>query len=240
MRKGQGESETQRSTNLTCSECLVSACWMNYLPAVWKNTMLSPINTTVSCRMGFPQGLVVKHLPANAGELGLIPGSGRYPKEWNGNSLQYSCLRNPMDRGAWWATIHQFSSVQSLSQVWFFVTPGLQHARLPCPSPTPRVYLNSCLLSQWSHPTISSSVVPFSSCLQSFQASGPFHMSQLFRSVGQSIGVSASTSILPVNIQDWLPLGWTGWISLQSKGLSRVLSNTTLLKQPFFSAQLSM
>ena len=230
MRKGQGESETQRSKNLTCSECLVSACWMNYLPAVWKNIMLSPINTTVSCRMGFPQGLVVKDLPANAGELGLIPGSGRYPKEWNGNSLQYSCLRNPMDRGAWWATIHQFSSVQSLSQVWFFVTPGLQHARLPCPSPTPRVYLNSCLLSQWSHPTISSSVIPFSSCPKSFPAPGSF----------QIIGVSASTSILPVNIQDWLPLGWTGWISQLSKGLSRVFSNTIVQKHQFFSAQLSL
>ena len=96
---------------------------------------------------------------------------------------------------------------------------GLQHARPPCPSPTPTVYPNSCPLSRWCHPTISSSVI-FSSCLPSFPASGSFQMSQLFALGGQSIGVSASTSVLPMNIQDWFPLGWTGWISLQSKGLS--------------------
>ena len=100
-----------------------------------------------------------------------------------------------------------------------------QHARPPCPSPTPGVHPNSCQLSQWCHPTIASSVVPFSSCPQSFPASGSFQMSQLFASGGQSIGVSASTSVLPLNTQDWSPLGWTGWISLQSKGLSRVFSN---------------
>ena len=105
---------------------------------------------------------------------------------------------------------------------------GLQHARLPCPSPTPRAYSNSCPLSQWYHPTISSAVVPFSSCLQSFPASGSFPMSQFFASGGQRIGTSASASVLPVNIQDWSPLGWTGWISLLSKGLSRVFSNTTI------------
>ena len=97
---------------------------------------------------------------------------------------------------------------------------GLQHARPPCPSPTPRVYSNSCPLSQWCHPTISSSVIPFSSHFQSFPASGSFQMSQNFTSGGQSIGVSASASVLPVNIRDWFPLGWTGWLSLQSKGLS--------------------
>ena len=97
---------------------------------------------------------------------------------------------------------------------------GLQHARPPCPSSTPGVYSNSCPLSRWCHPTVSSSVVPFSSCLQSFPASGSFLMSQFFTSGGQSIGVSASTSVLPMNIQDWFPLEWTGWISLQSKGLS--------------------
>ena len=113
---------------------------------------------------------------------------------------------------------------------------GLQHARPPCPSPTPRVYSNSCPLSQWCHPTISSSVIPFSSHLQSCPASGSFPMSQFFASGGQSIGVSASTSVLPMNIQDWCPLGWTGWISLQSKGLSRVLSSTTIGKHQFFSA----
>ena len=117
---------------------------------------------------------------------------------------------------------------------------GLQHARPPCPSPTLRVYPNSCPLSWWCHPTISSSVIPFSSCLQSFPASGSFPMSQLFASGGQSIGVSASTSVLPMNTQDRSPLGWTGWISLQSKGLSRVFSNTTVQKHQFFSAQLSL
>ena len=99
---------------------------------------------------------------------------------------------------------------------------GLKHARPPCPSPTPGVYSNSCPLSQWCRPTISSSVVPFSSRLQSFPASGSFPMSQLFGSGGQSIGVSASVSVLPMNSQDWYPLGWTSWIFLQSKGLSRV------------------
>ena len=111
---------------------------------------------------------------------------------------------------------------------------GLQHARPPCPSPTPRVYSNLCPLSGWHHPTISSSVIPFSSCLPSFPASQSFQMSQLFASGGQSIAVSASTSVLPMNIQDWFPLGWTGWNSLQSKGLSRVFSNTIVQKHPFF------
>ena len=110
---------------------------------------------------------------------------------------------------------------------------GLQHARPPYPSPTPRVYSNSCPLSWWCHPTISSSVIPFS-CLQSFPASGSFQMSQFFTSGGQSTGLSASASVLPMNIQDWFPLGLTGWISLQSKGLSRVFSNTTVQKHQFF------
>ena len=117
---------------------------------------------------------------------------------------------------------------------------GLQHVRPPCPSPIPRVYSNSCPLSQWCHPTISSSVIPFSSCLQPFPASGSFSRSQLFTSGGQSIGVSASASVLPMNNQDWFPLGWTGWISLQSKGLSRVFSNTTVQKHQFLGAQLSL
>ena len=116
----------------------------------------------------------------------------------------------------------------------------LQHSRPPYPSPTPRVYSNSCPSSQWCHPTISSSVVPFSSCPQSLLASGSFPMSQLFAWGGQSIGVSASASVLPVNTQDWSPLGWTGWISLQSKRLSRVFSNTTVQKRQFFSTQLSL
>ena len=115
-----------------------------------------------------------------------------------------------------------------------------KHARPPCPSPTAGVYPNSCPLSRWCHLAISSSVVPFSSCPQSFPASGSFPMSQLFAWGSQSIRVSASTSVLPLNTQDWSPLGWTGWISLQSKGLSRVFSNTTVQKHQFFSAQLSL
>ena len=130
------------------------------------------------------------------------------------------------------------SSVQfSLSVMSDSLQPhGLQHARPPCQSPTPGVYSNSCPLSLRCHPTISSSVVPFCSCLQSFPTSGSFQMSQLFTSGGQSIGVLASASVLPMNTQDWSPLGWTGWISLQSKGLSRVFSNTTVQKHQFFSA----
>ena len=124
---------------------------------------------------------------------------------------------------------------------------GLQHARPPCPSPTPEVYSNSCPLSQWQHPTISSSVVPFSSPLVlpfSFLASGSFQMSQLFTSGGQSIGVSASTSVLPKNIQDWFPLEWTGWISLKSKTLKSLLQYhsskaSILLCSAFFIVQLS-
>ena len=117
---------------------------------------------------------------------------------------------------------------------------GLQHTRPPCPSPTPRIYSNSGPSSRWCHPTISSSVVPFSSCLQSLPASGSFPMSQFFTSGGQSIGVSASASVLPMNIHYWFPLGRTGWISLQSKGLSRVFTNTTVQKCQFFGAQLSL
>ena len=113
----------------------------------------------------------------------------------------------------------------------------LQHARTPCPSPTPGVHSKSCPLSWWCHPTISSSVVPFFSCPQSFPALGFFQMSQLFASDGQIIGVSASTSVLPMNTQDWSPLGWTNWISLQSKGLSRVFSNTTVQKHRFLGTQ---
>ena len=133
----------------------------------------------------------------------------------------------------------QFISVQSLGCVWLcnpmnHSPPGLSvHQQL-------RVYPNSCPLSRWCHLTISSSAVPFSSCLQSFPASVYFPMSQLFASDGQSIGVSASTSVLPMNTQDWFPLEWTGWISLQSKGLSRVFSNTTVQKHQFFGAQLSL
>ena len=137
---------------------------------------------------------------------------------------------------------HLISSVQfSRSVVSDSLQPRrLQHARPPCPSPTPGVHSNSCPSSWWGHSTISSSVFPFPSCLQSFPASGSFPMSQFFSSGGQSIGVSASTSVLPMYIQDWFPIGWTCWISLQSKGLSRVFSNTTVQKHQFFGAQLSL
>ena len=125
----------------------------------------------------------------------------------------------------------QFSPSVKSDSLW---PHGLQDARPPCPSPTPGVYSNSCLLSQWCHPTISSSVVPFSSCPQSLPASGSFPVSQLFAWGGQSTGVSASTSVLAMNTQDWYLLGWTGWISLQYKGLSKVFSNTTVQKAPRF------
>ena len=116
----------------------------------------------------------------------------------------------------------------------------LEQTMSPCPSPTPGIHSNSCPLSQWCHPAISSSVIPFSSCPQSLPASGSFSVSQLFAWGGQrSIGVSAVASVLPMNTQDWSPLGWTGWISLQSKGLSRVFFNTTVQKHQFFGAQLS-
>ena len=139
--------------------------------------------------------------------------------------------------------MHAFSSVSQFSHSVMsdsLQPHGLWYTRPPCPSPTPGVYSNSRPLSRWCHPTISSSVVPFSSCLQSFPASGSHPVSHFFASGGPSVGVSASASVLPMNIQDWLPLEWTGWISLLSKGLSRVFSNTTVQKHRFFGAQLSL
>ena len=136
--------------------------------------------------------------------------------------------------------VHHVSVKFSCSVVFDALWPHeLQHARPPCPSPTSGVYLNSCPLSQWYHPTILSSIVLFSSRLQSFPASGSFQMNKFFASGGQSIGVSASAYDLPMNIQDWFPLRSTGWISLQSKGLSRVF-NTTVQKHQFFGTQLSL
>ena len=149
-----------------------------------------------------------------------------------------------MDRGAWCATVHgiaksqtQLKQLSSGSQisVQSVLSDSLQpcepqHSRLPYLSPTPRVYINPCPLSWWCHPTISSFAIPFSSNPQSFPASGSFPVSQLFTSCGQSIGISASKSVLPMDTQDWSPLGWTGWISLQSKGLSGIFSNTTVKK----------
>ena len=135
--------------------------------------------------------------------------------------------------------VRKFSSVAQLC-LTLCDPHGSQQARPPCPSPTPGVYPNSCPSSWWSYPTISSSVIPFSSCPQSFPASESFQMSQFVASGGQSIGVSAPASVLPMNIQDWSPLGWTGYISLQSKGLSRVFSNTIVQKHQLFGTQLSL
>ena len=130
----------------------------------------------------------------------------------------------------------QFSCSVVSNSLWLH---ELQHTRPPCPSPTPRVHSNSCPSSRWCHPAISSSVVPFSSCPQPLPASESFPMSLFFAWDGQSIGVSALASVLPKNTQDWSPLEWTGWISLHSKGLSGVFSNTTVQKHQFFGAQLS-
>ena len=147
----------------------------------------------------------------------MFPGPSRHKK--------YKTTFGPRNStGGFYQTVKssaEFSCSLMSDSLW---PHGLQHARPPCPSPTPGVYWNSCPLSRWCHPTISSSVFPFSR-LQSFPASGSFPMSWFFASGGQSIGVSASVSVLPMNIQDWFPFGWTGWIPLQSKGLSRVFSN---------------
>ena len=132
-----------------------------------------------------------------------------------------------------WSPLIKFSSV---SHVWLLWPHGLQHARLPCPSLSSRACASSCPSSWWCHPTISSSIVPFSSCLQSFPASRSFPKCQFFTSGSQRIGASASASVLPMNIHGWFPSGWTGWITLQSKGLSRVISSTTVQKHQFFGA----
>ena len=199
--------------------------------------------------MGFLHSLVSKESACNAGDPGLIPGSGRSPEEGNGNPLQYSYLENPRQRslagyssrvtrlGHDLAT--KFSSAQfSPSVMSDSLRPHeSQHARPPCPSPTPRVHSDSHPLSQWCHTDISSSMVLFSSCPQSLLASESFPRSQLFAWGGQSTGVSALASFFPKNTQGWCPSEWTGWISLQSKGLSRVFSNTTIQMHQFFSAQ---
>ena len=164
-------------------------------------------------------------------------------KEWTTffNNMVESQESNPVFSGKKQLKIYKVYSVQfSHSVVSDSLRPHeLQHARPPCPSPTPRVYSNLCPSSWWCHPGISSSVVPFSSCPQSLPASGSFPMSQLFTWDGQSIGVSASASVLPMNTQDWSPLGWTGWISSQSKGFSNVFSNNTVQNHQSFGAQLS-
>ena len=151
-------------------------------------------------------------------------------------TLLYSLISSSKFLMVYFSSV-QFSCSVVSNSLWLH---ELQDARPPCPPPTPGVYPNSCPLSRWCHPTISSSVFTFSSHPQSFPASGSFHMSQFFASGGRSIGVSASTSVLPMNTQDWFPLEWAGWISLQFKGLSRGFSNTTVQKHQFFGAQLSL
>ena len=185
-----------------------------------------------------PQGKVEKWLttPQNltgAREEQLPKGRGNIPSKRGEKMLGrvktidvlydlYALLRINLGVISWYRLPPQFSSAQfSRSVMSDSLRPhGLQHISLPCPSPTPGPYSNSCPSSQWCHPTISSSIIPFSSCLQSFLASGSFPMSQFFTSGSESIGVSASASVLPMNIQDSFPFGWTGWISLQPKGLS--------------------
>ena len=163
----------------------------------------------------------------------------RFPDTWTLLDFHMSDLNNHKVKQCKRRIYIFLRSVQSLSRFRPFATPWTTAARLSCPSPTPWACSNSCPSSWWCHPTISSSVIPFSSsCLQPFPASGSFQMSQFFLSAGQSIG--ASTSLLQMNIRDWFSLGWTDWISLQSKGLSRVLSNTTVQKHKFFGAQLSL
>ena len=172
---------------------------------------------------------MAKSGPSQGTTAGLLPGGSQFTN-WNSwNKVFQTIPKLPPI---------QFSLVQLLSRsLW---PHGLQHSWPPCPAPIPRAYSNSCPLSWWCHPTISSSVDLFSSCLQSFPASGSFPMSQFFASGGQSIGVSASASVLPMNIQGWSPFEWTGWISLQSKRLSRVFSRTTVQKHQFFVAQHSL
>ena len=171
--------------------------------------------------------------------------------KWCGNRNFRECLLHTFNQTSvetflekWWQMIsvsfELFSSVELLSHVWLFVPPWIAvHQDSLCITNS-RSLPNPCPLSRWYHPAISSSVIPFSSCPQSFPASESFQMSQIFTSGGQSIAVSASTSVLPMNTQDWSPLEWTGWISLESKGLSRVFSNTTVQKHQFFCTQLSL
>ena len=187
-----------------------------------------------SLSMGFPRQMYWSWLPfPSAGDL---PDPGIQAESLSPAWASGFFTTDPCGRPL---LLHwvQFSHSALSNSLW---PHELQQARPPCPSPSPGVYPNSCSSSQWCHPAISSSVIPFSFHLQSFPAPGSFQMSQFVTSGGQNIGVSASTSILPMNTQDWSPLGWTSWISLLSRGLSRVFSNTTFQNNHFFSAQLSL
>ena len=168
--------------------------------------------------------------PGTANNVQCNGGSRSFEKETRALKMRNTVVSHQF------SSVH-FSSLQLLSHVRLFVTPWTKACQAHCLSPTPGDYSDSCPLSWWCHPIISSSAIPFSSCLQCFPASESFQMSQLFASGGQSIGVSASASVLPMNTQDWSLFGWTGWISLQSKGLSRIFSHTTVQKHQFFSCQ---
>ena len=193
---------------------------------------------------GIPGSWVVKNLPANARDMGSIPGLGRSLWEGTDNPLQYSCLGNPMDRGAWWAVVHgvarESDIVQLLSHVWLFVTP-----RTAACQPSLSITNYQSLLKLMSI----KSVMPFNHLIlccpllllpSIFPSIRYFPVSQLSATGGQNIGASVLASVLPMNIQDWFPSGWTGWISLQSKGLSRIFSNTTVQKNQFFGTQPSL
>ena len=216
-------------------QVLVAALHWLFIAALWHLSSCSgrasvvavcELSCPVACRILAPQPGVE---PISSALEGIFLTTG--PPE---RSLLKPCILSSSSPN------HQFS-LFSCSVVSDSLWPhGLQHTRAPCLSPTPRSYSNSCPLRRWCHPTISSSVVPFSSCLLSFPASGSFPMSRFFASCGQSIAVSASASALPMNIQDWFPLGLTDWISLQSKGLWRVFSNTTIQKHQFLDAKLSL
>ena len=192
---------------------------------------------------GFPKTLMIYIISTISESDSLTKSHQRCGMKWHLMSMYISLITGNLEHFSIYDCI--LASVKCLSLLQFSLSVMSDslwrhkphHTRPPCPSPTPGVHPNPRSLSRWCHPAVSSSVVPFSSCPQSFPASGSFPMSQLFASGGLRIGVSASTSVLPMNTQDWSPLGWTGWISLQSKGLSRVFSNTTVQKHQFFSTQ---
>ena len=195
--------------------CIFVAFWSSVKPVLWNSQNRSHL-LTESSRCSPPtsvKGLNDDFWPS------YYPGHRQDPRE------------------PWVSWMLSFSHFVMSGFLWLC---GLKVARLPCPPPSTRVCSKSCSLSRWCHPTISSSVTLFSSCIQSFPESGSFPMSHFFISGGQSIGVSASASVFPMNIQDWFPLGWTGWISLKSKGLSRVFSNTIVQKHQFLGAQPSL
>ena len=188
-----------------------------------------------TCKLLIVKRVIIIH------EICLRNGSGRQQSK-RGRELFLSYVTQNLEaNGLSLIQWVPFSTFTSFAQLCLTLWPhGLQHTRLSCPSPAPGVYSNSCPFSQWCHPTFSSSVIPFSSCLQSFPVSGSFPITQFFTLGGQSIGASVSASVLPMNIQDWFPLVLSGLISLQSKGLSRVFCNTTVRKHKFFGAQLSL